>query len=310
MCPLGGGKAAVDSFACGLESSTMPPAVPEFASIRPLARCGVLALAALGLSAASPAQEEAGIPLAADKARGVEARLVETEDAVRIDVSAPEAVLPSVAIDANRSGDVDRGLDFMVSAAPDGSVCLSRFLAQHQTSPCEPPGETARLTKRQSGTTVTTSFLFPKHAVSADGFGFGFAIDLWNETRHKRVVLASGDYRFGGRLRLLGDARNFQGNGETVPKQVFPAVDRYQSCLDRGIRALGVLEPAKLAALKQVRPGCAAVRAGAVKEAEAALVAAGGNWEQAEIGVRGVFESIDARFAGIVAVLEGGPGGN
>jgi hypothetical protein len=47
-----------------------------------------------------------------------------------------------------------------------------------------------------------------------------------------------------------------------------------------------------------------------VKEAEAALVAAGAKREQAEIGVRGVFESIDARFAGIVAVLEGGPGRN
>ena len=277
--------------------------LPIFRSVQIL----LWAVSALALPAAVPAQQPAGIPIAADEDEATRARMIETADSIRIEITGPKFIVPLVGIDADGNGEADEGVDFLVSSAPDGSPCLSRLLGDGRSSPCAPPDGKAQLTKVPSGDTVATSFVFPKQAISADGLGFGFVIRLWNEDGHYATTLAAGDYRFGGALQLAPDGPNVLGGGSDMPRPVRPAIHRYQGCLNRGVRALGDLELAKLNAMKEVPAGCRAVRSVSADEAVAALVASGAQKPEALEEVHEILDQIDAGFARLVEVVEAQP---
>ncbi len=239
-----------------------------------------------------------------DKEESTTARIVESDDSIRFEISSPEYIVPSVAIDADRNGKIDPDVDFMAGFTPHGLACVFRLLAEGKTSTCLPLNGKVQVTKQQTGNTTNTVFIFPKNAISTDGFGFGFSVNLENVKEHNGVALASGDYRFGGFLKLITDGPNFLGEAP-VPAQIMPAIHRYGGCLDRGTRALLPLEASKLQRLKAVPSGCAADRAAALDEAVRALVETGADKEQSQRAMRGVFDQIDARFAILVHALEG-----
>lgn len=255
----------------------------------------------------APAAEESGVLLAANAQEDTAARLVETDSDVIIEVTGPAHIVPSVSIDVQRNGKIDADSDFSVSLLPDGTPCLSQLLSDTQSMPCRPPGEKARIVRRQDGKTVTTQFTLPRSVISGDGFGFGFAIGLWNEQGHYRTGLGGGDYRFGGQVQLVRNGPNFIGDGPPLPALIAPAVHRYQGCLDRGASALEPLDRSKLEALKAVPGNCAKVREASLAEAVQALVASGAEASWAERGMRDLLDRVEKSLGPLIEAVQAAP---
>ena len=159
--------------------------------------------------------------------------------------------------------------------------------------------------RRKEG--VTTTFSFPKREISGDGFGFGFAINLWNTTGNYQTTLASGDYRFGGTLQLVRKGPNFKGEqNPDVPPQLMPAIRRYEGCLSGSIKALEPLDSTKITKLKAVPAGCVTVRTIALHEGVKALVATGYQEDEATKAMNGVLDQLDTGITRMVEIVKKG----
>jgi hypothetical protein len=263
--------------------------------------------AAIALIAATPAQDAPGVLVASDKELNTSVRLIEDDYTIRFQFTGPAYVTPSVAIDASRNGMIDPDVDFSVGFAPDGSPCLSQLLGIGRTSRCLELGGKAQVTKSQRGDAVVTVLSFQKHTISTDGFGFGFAISLWNTKGNFGTSVAGGDYMFGGSLHLVQNGPNFLDEGDVgVPAEAAPFIHRYEGCLSRAINALLPLNPSKLEKLKAVPMACAAERAAAEKQAVDALVAARMQSDEATTGVRAALDYVERTVSRLVQVLEKG----
>lgn len=271
----------------------------------------LIAITALAFQTASAPEPgstpAAGVEVGNSPEESATARLIETDDAIRIEITAPTFIFPSISIDADRNGSVQSDTDFLVSAQADGSACLSILNSNGSSSTCRPLGARAQIVKGVQGNRALTQFIFPKKAVSTDGFGFGFVIDLYNETEHYGTRLAAADYRFGGFLSPVQQLSDFKGTAIGVPPEVLPFIRRYGACLHVATDALGPLDRSKLDRLKAVRPGCWAVRADSVKKATSALIADGMPESTATPFVADVFQKADAGQDRLVDILEHGP---
>lgn len=253
-----------------------------------------------------PAQEP-GLLIAKDKELSTSVRLVETAGEVRFEFTGPEHVLPIVAIDVNRNGAVDLNLDFQISRGTDDSVCFQYLIREGASSTCKAPGEKATLvwSRNEQGTATTISF--PKSVISGDGFGYGFAIKLWNKTGNYRTLLASGDYRFGGKISFVKEGPNFMGNkGSDFPEPIMHAIHRYEGCLHKSIDALAPLDPTVAPKLKAVPAGCAADRATAMRDGVDALIASGIEKGEATAEMLDALDRLDESVAHFAEIIEKG----
>lgn len=264
-------------------------------------------LAAAQASVPAVQVEGPGLLVATDQARSTSARLIETADAIRFEITAPVFVVPSVSIDLRRNGQIDPDEDFSVSSAPGGAPCIARLLAEGRSSPCGPLGEKAQLERTEHGKAALTKITLPKRAISSDGFGFGFAITLFDEKDRQLSSLGGGDYRFGGTLNLVRDGPNFTGGGIGVPAAIMAMVQRYQACLSRSTDDLVPLDRSKLDRLRAVPTGCADTRVAAIGDAVAALGKSGVEKAKATTAVAALFDRIDADFSRLIEALEHGP---
>ena len=225
--------------------------------------------------------------------------LTESVDAVRIRVTGPAHILPSIAIDGDRNGRVDPDTDFKIASTLEGGSCLSVLLTESKSLPCQAPGAKALITKKQNGEQVTSDFLLPKQAISADGFGFGYAVELWNQKESFGTTIASGEYRFGGYLKS-NQGQNFLGKTVSISDEVTP-LRRYQGCVNRALEAIGILQPSKLAQLQAVKPGCAAERQTGMTKAIDALVKSGSSPDDASREIADVLAQYDAELDRMIA---------
>ncbi len=268
-----------------------------------------VAFLSMTLTQAQPAVEHEML-IATDQALSMSVRLFETADVVRFEFTGPDSIVPSVAIDVQRNGVIDRATDFQVGFDDDGdeSPCLQQLISELKSTDCAPPGDRARISKSRRDNSALTTFSFPKRHISGDGFGFGFAINLWDKTGNYGTPLAGGDYRFGGHLQLISDAPNFKGDTKSnLPPQILPAKRRYESCLRTGIKALEPLTRAKLAELKAVPAGCAATRTTALNEGISALVASGVPNDAAEKEMIGIFDRVDTGMTRFFDAVKNAP---
>ena len=259
---------------------------------------------------AASSEPERGLLVATNPQEATTARLVEADEAVIFEITGPANISPSVAIDVRRNGKIDADDDFEVSLQTDGTPCLSRLLEERKSSQCGPLGDKATVMRKPSGDSIKTTFTFPKRLISGDGFGFGFAISLWNENGRYGAGLGGGDYRFGGFLQLVKNGPNFLGERATVPSPIMPAVHQYEGCLNHGTIALQPLDSSKLTKLKAVPGSCKPVREAALDESVKAAIASGSQKPEAEREMRGLLDQIDASFARLVHLLEAGPSKN
>lgn len=248
--------------------------------------------------------------IATDQDLSTSVRLFETADAVRFEFTGPNSIVPSIAIDVQRNGVIDPAADFQVGFDDDQDEkpCLQQLISESESTDCTAPGEKADIIQSRRANSSVTTFSFPKRQISGDGVGFGFAISLWNKLGNHKTPLASGDYRFGGRLQLISDGPNFKGEAKsTLPPQILSAKRNYQACLWMAIKALEPLDQFKIAKLKAVPAGCAATRATALKEGVEALVASGAPKVAAEEEMMSHFGQVDTGIARLVEVLEKDP---
>jgi hypothetical protein len=265
-----------------------------------------LALLIFAMSSSGLA-ELPSLPIATDKELSTDVRLIETADEVRFEFTGPSHVLPSVSIDVNRNGIVDRNLDFRLSLGTNGSACLQYLLRENASSICEQPGEKAKVLIQGDKDQETTILSFPKSEISGDGFGFGFAISLWNKTGNYETSLAGGDYRFGGTLNLVSEGPNFVGNEKPdLPAPIMPAVHRYEGCLHKSLDMLAPLDQTMGAKIKAVPANCATERETALNEGVEALVASGIEKDEATKAMLDALEGLDSGVARFAEVVEKG----
>ncbi|HYC95037.1 MAG TPA: hypothetical protein VEB39_04990 [Sphingomicrobium sp.] len=265
-----------------------------------------LAIVALGItSAQSP--ETPSLLVATDKELSTSVRLKETADDVRFEFTGPDNVLPSVAIDVNRNGAVDRDLDFRIGFSDDDTVCFQNLIREGASSICKLPGEKARVVRSRHEQGTTTILSIPKRQISGDGFGFGFAISLWNKADNYKTSLAGGDYRFGGALNLVSEGPNFTGERKSdLPTPILPAFRRYEACLHKGIGALAPLSQTMAAKIKAVPAGCAPDRAIALRDGVDALVASGVEKQEATEEMLDALDRLDSSVASFAEIIEKG----
>ena len=275
-------------------------AKPEILTI--LARMSrIIALLTVALAQPSAVTEREML-VASEEELSSSVRLIETADAVRFEFTGPDTIAPSVAIDLQSNGVIDSRADFTVGFDDDKaeSPCLQLLISPSRATDCEALGDRAKVTKSRRGELSVVSFDFPKRQISADGFGFGFAISLWSKSAHYNTPLAGGDYRFGGRLNLTEGA-NFRGEAKSgLPREILPALRRYQGCLWTAIKALEPLEPSKKTKLKAVPASCAAIRSAALRDGVGALIASGASNDAAEVGLNGLLDQVDANFEELI----------
>jgi hypothetical protein len=252
---------------------------------------GHSALLILALTGAQPT--DGGLLVGSDKGLRSNVHLVETPDTVEFVFAGPDYAVPSISIDLYRNGQIDPGVDFTVSFEPDGAPCLSMFLTEGKSSTCRAPGRKATIAKSGTGDDVVTTFTLPKREISGDGFGFGFAVSLWNTRGNYGTSLGGGDYRFGGEMHLV-DGPNFTGDGPSaLPPEIMPAVHRYQGCIHVAISALEPIDKTKLASLKSVTTACSTERKNALDEGISALAASGSKIDVAKQVMSEVLDQID-----------------
>jgi len=252
------------------------------------------------------ADEAAGISLGTDAELKTSGRLIETTDAVRFEFTGPASVAPTVAIDVNRNGVIDRNVDFKVGVRSDGSSpCLQNLLGEGRSSICRSPGDKAQLTTNRHGNSMTTVITLQKRGISADGFGFGFSAVLWNRSGDFENLLASGDYQFGGSVEFVRDRPNFMGEqNPNLPPQIMPAIHRYEGCLKRSMKALEPLDRTKIPSLKAVPASCMTVRAAMLDEGVEALVALGAQKTDATDAMRRILDAADLGIDRMVQLVE------
>lgn len=260
-----------------------------------------IALLAASLMIAPPDNGN-GITLGTDKELQTTARLIETDDAIRIELTGPNDVAPTIFVDLNRNGAVDRDVDFAAGIEPGGSTCLSYLVTETSSTTCNPPGKKVQIEQFRAGPLTVNSFNFPKNEISGDGFGFGFAIQLWSVTGRFRNWLASGDYGFGGRLSLIEDGPNFKGDYKSAPSPFRTAMRGYQGCVNKAMEELGPLDHSLAKQVRALPTTCAAARTTAQEQAIKALVATGIALDEATETVR---SSLDDYDSGIARMAEG-----
>ena len=265
-----------------------------------------LALAILALAQPQPT-EESGLLIASDDDWSTSVRLIETDDAISFEITAPPYVLPTVAFDITRNGVVDRNVDFQVSVKEDGSACFQYLIRDGASTTCKPLGERGTLSQSRSEKEIKTTLRFLKRDVSGDGFGFGFGVNLWNLSGHYATSLAGGDYQFGGRLSLVGDGPNFKGNQRpNIPSPILPALNRYQGCVNKALDALGTLVRSMAQQIRALPNTCAGERSIALTEGVDALVTAGTEAGEATGMMRGYLEAYDNQIAVMAERIESG----
>lgn len=244
--------------------------------------------------------DERELFIASDPDLSTSVRLFESDDAVRFEFTGPSSVDPSIAIDVQRNGVVDPAIDFKVGFDDDenGSPCFQQFVSDSAATDCMALGDKAAMTKGNRGQSAVTTFSFPKHKISGDGLGFGFAISLWDRKRNFGTPLAGGDYQFGGRLQLVADGPNFMGEAKSnLPSEMLHAMRRYQGCLWIRLKALEPLDGSKRSRARAISAECARTRVNAYKEGIQALVASGVSTNVAEGRMTSLFDHVDASFA-------------
>ena len=269
----------------------------------------LLALTMLILTQAGEAAEP-GKLIASDREISTTVRVIETADLVRFDFSAPASISPSVAIDVQRNGAIDSGVDFRVGfdGDPPHSPCLQSLLDEQSSSECRSPGEITVMQRAQQGGVVLTSFSLPKRLISGDEFGFGFELRAWNRSGNYDTLLDSGDYQFGGQVSLV-DGPNFMGSTKSdLTPLLRAAVNPYQSCLYVALKALGSLEPAKVSQIRAIPSRCAPVRSTSFTAAVDALIASGDSRIAAEQESNRLLDHADKgimRFVDLLSRPEG-----
>lgn len=265
-----------------------------------------LSLAALA-TISPPAADQPGILVATDDELSTSVRLIETEEHVRFEFAGPESVAPTIAIDINRNGTVDRDVDFQVSAEKSGSPCLQLLLDDRRSSTCKPAGNRASAGRSRGPHATTTHVTFPKREVSGDGFGFGFSITLCSMTRHYCTSPAGGDYRFGGKLSLVTDGPSFKGDRKPdIPQPMLTALRRYQGCVNKAIGALAPLDRSSAAAVRALPATCGADRSAALDEGVRVLVASGLDPHEAAEMMRSSLDGYDENIGQMADMLEKG----
>lgn len=257
-----------------------------------------------GLLLSQPPHEPA-LLIGTSKDLSTSVQLIETADSVLFEFTGPESVAPSVSIDVNRNGRVDRNVDFQVSLDAKGEPCLQLLLHEGASSTCKQLGKKASVTRKSLNQGMITTVTFPKYEVSGDGFGFGFAIDLWSVTGDYGTLLASGDYRFGGHLSLVKEGPNFKGAKDyDLPPQMLPAVHRYQGCLSRSLRALEPIDKTKVAEMRAIPAACAAERSASLSEGTSALTESGLPKDEAAKAMLSVLDEMDATIERMVEIAK------
>jgi hypothetical protein len=252
----------------------------------------------------SPSGSENGLSLGKDKELQTSARLIETEDSITFEITGPNTVASTISVDVNRNGSVDRDRDFAASIEPGGAPCLSYLITETSSTTCNAPGQMVKIQQSRLGPWTATTFRFPKKEVSGDGFGFGFAIELWSMTGRFQNLLASGDYRFGGKLSLVDDGPNFKGDRKSGSSAFLAAMRGYQGCVNK---AMEELEPLDHSVVKQIRAlpvTCAAARSTAQEQGIKALIADGISQDEATLMTRGSLDEYDADIGRMADRLE------
>lgn len=242
----------------------------------------------------SPPDSEIAIVLGTDEELQTSARLIETDDTVSFELTGPNNVAPTIFVDVNRSGTVDRDEDFLAGIEPGGSPCLSYLLTETSSTTCKPPGKKVRIEQRRNDQLTVTTFSFPKNEISGDGFGFGFAVQLWSMTGRFRNWLASGDYRFGSKLSLIEDGPNFKGNSKSAPSPFQTAMRGYQGCVNKAMEELGPLDQSLAKQVRALPTTCAAARSTAQEQGIKALIATGIPLDEATEMVRSSLDEYDS----------------
>jgi hypothetical protein len=265
-----------------------------------------LPLITIGLMALQPAGDP-GLLIATDHDLSTSVQLVETDQEIRFEFTGPEHVLPSIAVDVNRNGVVDKNLDFQIGLGTGGAICFQYLLREGASTTCKPPGEKAKLAWKRNGDGTATTISLQKREISGDGFGFGFAISLWNVTGSYGTTLVGGDYRFGGKLSLVSDGPNFTGRRKPdIPLPMLPALRRYQGCVNRAIDALAPLDRSMAAKVRALPNACAGERSAALDEGVSALVAAGTQLDEATEMMRSSLDQYDEGIGQMAEQLEKG----
>jgi hypothetical protein len=255
----------------------------------------VLALMVLLVAQGQP-PIDGGRVIATSQELATKVTVFESPDELRFQVTAPLAIVPSIGIDTQRNGMIDRGADFQLGfdADKNNEPCLEVMLTEDRFSDCQNPGRKAKIVQARRGDLLETSFILTKKEVSADGLGVGFALSIFNTSGNYEVPLASGDYQFGGKISLVKEGPNFMGR---TPSNLPPVVElplrKYQSCLFVGMKALSPLSPNKVSMIKAVPTACASTRAASYNEAVDGLVSSGVARSEAETGIKGLFDATD-----------------
>src|SRR5688572_33045719 len=113
----------------------------------------------------SPPASENGVSLGKDQELQTSARLIETEDMVSFEITGPNTVAPTIYVDFNRNGAVDRNQDFAAGIEPGGSACLSYLITETSSTTCQPQGQKVRIEQSLLGPSAVTTFHFPKREI-------------------------------------------------------------------------------------------------------------------------------------------------
>jgi len=263
-------------------------------------------LAAFALVATQSA-DDPGLLIASDKDLSTSVRLVETDDSVRFDITGPDSVAPTISIDVNRNGAVDRSVDFQVGIKPGAAPCLSYLLDESSSTTCKAPGDKVKVIQSRGEQGMVTTIIFPKPEISGDGFGFGFEVRLWSMTGNYSSTLASGDYRFGGKLSLVSDGPNFRGvRKPDMPSPMLSALRRYQGCVNKAMTALEPLDRSMAAQVRALPATCAEMRSMALDQAVNDLAASGTPRGEASKMVRSSLDQYDEDIGRMADMLEKG----
>ena len=252
----------------------------------------------------SPPDSENGLALGTDKELQTSARLIETDDTVSFEFTGPNNVAPTIFVDVNRNGAVDRDEDFAAGIEPGGSPCLSYLLTERSSTTCKPPGKKVQIEQGRTDQLTVTTFSFPKNEISGDGFGFGFAVQLWSTTELFRNWLASGDYRFGGKLSLVEDGPNFKGDRKSASSPFRTAMRGYQGCVNKAMEELGPLDHSVAKQVGALPTTCAAARSTAQEQGIKALIATGIPLDEATEMVRSSLDEYDSSIGRMAEGLE------
>ena len=265
-----------------------------------------IAFAAMAVASSAPS-DQPGLLIGTDNQLSTSVRLVETDDIVRFEITGPDSVAPTVSIDINRNGTVDRNVDFQVGLAPGDTPCLAYMLDESSSTTCKLPGDKANVVQARGEQGLVTTISFPKREISGDGFGFGFAIRLWSMAGHFGSPLAGGDYRFGGKLSLVTDGPNFTGAKKSdSPPGMLAALRRYQGCVNKAMEQLGTLDRTMGAKIRALPAACAGERSKALDEGINALVDSGTQKDAATEMMRSSLDRYDEAIGKMAETLEKG----